>query len=909
MKLLRVRLKDFRGVAGGEIEPLPLGVTVIRGPNESGKTTFAEAVELVFDKLDSSTDRTVRAAQPVGRDVGSEVEVEVSAGGYRFRLFKRYNRNRETVLQVYEPAAEDHAGREAHERALEILGEHVDLDLWRALSVHQGQSLEQVAPGSSRSLLQALEGAGRRAAGEREETLFERARVERDRYFTPAREQPTGELKEARERALALRAEVTVLEDELEALDDDVDRAERLARRAAELAEALGAAEAQAAAARGRREQVDRLAEEVEARRAALREEEGKLRLVAELAAAEEDERALGERLAAAARDAADQAAALAPLAEQAAATAAAAERATTAAERARRDEELESKRRRLAALERAGERLAEADRRLAELAEALAAHRVTDAVLADLEARDRAAERAEAAWEAASAGLALEALSDLGLEIDGETLELAAGERLERRLREPLELLLPDALRLELSPGSDVEGAAERARETRRALAAACAEAAVESFAAARDAHRERRRLDTERSAAEAERRQALDGADPDELAAEATALAEEVAAALATHPADQAGAPADPGAAAAARRRAEEAAATARQEATAAAAARDRAAQAAEKAREVRRELEIERRHAGERLARSRQRIGAWLATLTEAGSEAAAAGGDAAAAVADPAAATPAAAAGDPAQLGLFRQDLAAPELGAALAAAERRAAAARSSFAEAGSRLSQADPETVRRGAEAAGAEVERLRRELRTAEGELAAVRGRLEARGERGLFDRAADARAALAAAERRARAVERRAAAAARLFAALRQARDRAREAYSEPLRAEIEELGRHLYGAGFAVELDDELRVARRTLDGVTLEVERLSAGAREQLALLARLSCARLAAPAGGVPLILDDALGHSDPGRLRAMAKVLELAGESCQVLVLTCFPERYAGVAGARMVDL
>jgi uncharacterized protein YhaN len=61
--------------------------------------------------------------------------------------------------------------------------------------------------------------------------------------------------------------------------------------------------------------------------------------------------------------------------------------------------------------------------------------------------------------------------------------------------------------------------------------------------------------------------------------------------------------------------------------------------------------------------------------------------------------------------------------------------------------------------------------------------------------------------------------------------------------------------------------------------------------------------------LVSPTGGVPLILDDALGNTDPRRSAAMAEVLARAGERCQVLVLTCAPHRYRGIPGARVLDL
>jgi hypothetical protein len=54
--------------------------------------------------------------------------------------------------------------------------------------------------------------------------------------------------------------------------------------------------------------------------------------------------------------------------------------------------------------------------------------------------------------------------------------------------------------------------------------------------------------------------------------------------------------------------------------------------------------------------------------------------------------------------------------------------------------------------------------------------------------------------------------------------------------------------------------------------------------------------------------GVPLIVDDALGLTDRDRLRAMGAVLTSAGERCQVIVLTSFPERYRHVRAARVVS-
>ena len=111
-------------------------------------------------------------------------------------------------------------------------------------------------------------------------------------------------------------------------------------------------------------------------------------------------------------------------------------------------------------------------------------------------------------------------------------------------------------------------------------------------------------------------------------------------------------------------------------------------------------------------------------------------------------------------------------------------------------------------------------------------------------------------------------------------------------------------------MFGPTFEVELDDDLRVARRTLDGITLEVDQLSVGAREQIGVLSRLACAAIVSPdGGGAPVVLDDALGWSDPERLARMGAAIAAAGRECQVIVLTCTPGRYSHVGNAEVVSL
>ena len=104
--------------------------------------------------------------------------------------------------------------------------------------------------------------------------------------------------------------------------------------------------------------------------------------------------------------------------------------------------------------------------------------------------------------------------------------------------------------------------------------------------------------------------------------------------------------------------------------------------------------------------------------------------------------------------------------------------------------------------------------------------------------------------------------------------------------------------------------MELDEDLQIVRRTLDGITLDISQLSTGAREQLGVLSRLACATIVSPMdGGAPVMIDDSLGWSDPKRLQGMGAAIAAAGKQCQVIVLTCTPGRYSHVGSAKVVSL
>jgi len=132
---------------------------------------------------------------------------------------------------------------------------------------------------------------------------------------------------------------------------------------------------------------------------------------------------------------------------------------------------------------------------------------------------------------------------------------------------------------------------------------------------------------------------------------------------------------------------------------------------------------------------------------------------------------------------------------------------------------------------------------------------------------------------------------------------------RAEARKAYLQPFKEKLEALGRIVFGSSFELVLSQDLMVEKRTLDGVTVPYDSLSTGAKEQIGVLSRLACAALVSADGGVPLILDDALGWSDPGRLEKLGAAFNVGARDCQVIVLTCMPDRYRSIGSATVVRL
>lgn len=871
MRILRVSVRDFRGVAAADITMAPDGVTIVQGPNEVGKSTIADAIDMLIADPDSSTKARVKAAQPVGRDVGPWVEMEFETGPYHLVYSKRWVRGAGTELRVSGPRDEQHTGRAAHDRVGEILDETLDAALFAALRHQQGMPLDQADLGPSATLARALDlaaGAGGVAA---DDALIDRIDQERLTWSTAG-----GAPNKARLdlRAAAEHAEASAVEQEqrLVALEARVEEHRRLTRDL----------EANAQAEPGMRERAASLAAqlaEVEAREAAVREVAQAAEVADAHAHAAAQEVQARDALVRAAADAVDrvagvhaEAAALAQRVEPADAAVAGAAarlsdaagelreaedalgRATAAAEQVRDAFDLELLLERRGQVERAEQRIAACEGFLADCAiTADLMQAIEDAATADAMARGR--------LQASGVRIAITAEADIDVVAAEGPVHLSAGETADMSLAPGDDLVLPGvaAVRLHEAHADDLHAADAAAAQLASALErAGVADGGV---TAARALERARQERERELGAAREERARALRDLTSDEMDQKIARARARIEAHHATAPAvslDEANAlrvarEADRDAA----RRAEAVARVVHAEADAA--ARALRAEAAECAGRLHAE---EQRRADEHAA---------LAGARETCDDS---------------------------------------HLAARAADARALADAARERHAEQAAALAGDDPGSVRLRAHNANEALDRLLAERAEMAIRAATLEGEIGQAGEDGLADRAARAREhAGHAAQERDRA-ERQAEAADLLHAVMTRHLDAARRAYVAPFRDEVERLARLVFGPGTSVEVDHAtLRVVSRTREGVTVPYEALSGGAREQLAVIGRLAAASLVSADGGAPVIIDDALGYSDPSRLEGLGAALASAGSGAQVIVLTCMPDRYAAVGSASVVRM
>jgi hypothetical protein len=880
MKIHRISLRDFRGVVEADVEFATDGVTIVQGPNEVGKSSLADALDMLIADPDSSSKSRVKAAQPVGRDVGPWVEVDIECGPYRLTYSKRWVRGAGTELLIESPAREQLQGRAAHDRVTAIIAETMDAELFAALRHQQGVPLGQAELAGSDSLMHALDAAAGSGSESAEPggALIDAIDRERQIWSTPTGE-PNKARKDLREAAETTQIALDGAEESLRALEARVDEFRRLdgelarnAEQEPDLRSTVTRLETEVQAVSARESALHDLRMAAEKAMAPARDAtaaaDARTAAIAAVAAAEAE---VGVITAEGVRAAARLDAALAVRTEASARLVAAldaradAERAfdvaAADAQHLRDLFDLGSLRTRRGLIGDAEKTIADGEAFLAGCAlDAELLARIETAVVDEAGARGRR--------DAAGAALQITAESAQQLEVGGVPRSIAAGETLALPVGAGDELVITGVARIGIEGRGDVVTAALQARAHLDALLVQAGVSPADGETAARDL--DRRRLDAEATvkAARESRGWALNDLTLEEMD-DKIARAEGRVAAYASGRGAAPPIPADADAANTVRAATEDARDSARRDEDA---ARDAHTQADSAVTGLEAQASERKGHLGA-VARRLGDAETDLQTARAAQSDA---------------------------------------QVNAAAAETDAAAVAARAALHAEEAALGDADPESLRLRLANSRDAVDRLLRERNDIQLLAARMKGEISQQGDEGLADRVAHAREAAGNAEAERDLAERRAAAVDLLYATMARHRDIAQRAYVAPFREAVERFGRLVFGAGTEVEVDHTtLQVVSRTREGVTVPVEALSGGAREQMALIGRLAAASLVAPAadGGAPVIIDDALGYSDAGRLEGLGAALAEAGKTCQVIVLTCMPERYSGIGSARVVRL
>ena len=876
MRLHRISLKNYRGVEDSTVEFPEIGVTVVEGNNEVGKTCIPEAVNMILSEMDSSGKRSVKAIRPVHRDEGPEVEVEVSSGDYRFTYFKRWHKNTQTTLDVIAPHREQLTGREAHERVEGILRETLDQDLWKALSIEQSANLD-LPRFEGQSLGQALDlAAGGDVASTSEDNLWERICAERERYWTPRGQVPK-ERQSLHSDLEQAEVEVSELKEELRAIESDAGEVASLESAVADLVALFDQHSQTEQELSEQWDSAQHLHTKVERQRDTHRAASGQHtheesrnqhrdELIEDLASITKDLKRLEAR-----RERAAPQLALAVQNNDEAVTALNTSRsALRSAEEAFRltSNDRDFCRNLIEQKQFSGryERVKAAQESLEASEAILDASKVDDDLVAQIEQANIVVAKTKAVLDSSAASVKATAISPMSVTIDGERVDLGQNGLYSATIIDDWELTVPDVIQVRVQPGTGSRDLAAELAEAEEEYGRLCSQGNVETLDEARQKAEERREAERQRSGDIKTIKQDLDDLTPDVLAQKLEGLTQRVNAYPAERPQDPP-LPSDLNEARRIASHAEKVVEDRRSEFERCETNADEARQALHDAQteEAAIGAEIDGAHGAQKRAKHR---------------------------------------------LEADREKISDHELDQSMATAQAKLTTAQDSLRMAEKELRAQDLGSIKIKLDNVRDAKARAETDLTSNRDRQNLLRGGLEVRGNAGQYTDLNDAMSHYEHLKREHERTESRAEAARLLYETFERRRIEARQNYVAPFKERIEQFGRIVFGPSFEVELDDTLKVSRRTLEGITLDIGQLSVGAREQLGVICRLACASIVSPdGGGAPVVIDDALGWSDPSRLQAMGAAIAAAGRECQVIVLTCTPGRYAHVGNAKVVRL
>lgn len=879
MRIHSLLVKNFRALEHLEITALPeTGVIIIEGDNEAGKSTILDAIDLVLQERSTSKKKQVKACAPVGRDVGPEVTLQATVGQYAFTVSKRWLKSAKCELTLTKPERRNFTGREADDQLERILQDSLDEKLLATLFLRQGQldpGVQAAGIASVATALQEASGEVDAAAGAEDTALMEAVEDHYAEYWTAgARPKPKAgyaalikardDASTARDNAMAELEQLTGFvdevarrEDELRRIEDELPAAEEEAARRQREAEEAAQLGKQAAQAQ------DRLDREVLHRERAEAALAARQVLAQRVEAAETAAEALRAHVEPACEAAQAEQVKISELIDSRDIAHAEVKKQREEAKRATRMLDLLRARRDLTSCDDLLDQVKDAVANYRTLVETSPARMITDEDLEKVNAAHTEVALQRRLRDAAAAKLELTAEGEtvivngdetpvdgtVGVEVfDGTELRIGGVQLIYRAAQDAKD------------PHAGVEQAEHNLAELLEALGCATAD----EVQVARDAHREHA---LNLAAAKRRRDELLGGSDLETLQAKRAGVAQaitELTAALGDDIPDtqqvdasddyeeeiQRGVDTAERELGAAERRVEEIEAALKPYADRSAAHALTKLEAQLEAKES--ELDVAQRE------------------LTAAEAE------------------TPAA------------------QLTAMLKTAQDNEAEAQAVAQRCAQDAAAADPQLMDSLAQGAKTRVATLSQRRAQASNRITELTGRIElATGAAEKADRAEAqlerAEVALSAATRRAEAIR-------LLRDTLVAHRDAARARYSAPFRDALRKHAQVLYGPGVEFTLGQALEVTDRTMGGATVPISELSGGTKEQLAVLTRFAIADLMSHSGAtapVPVVVDDALGATDPDRLSRMNLLFNQVGNTAQVIVLTCFPQRFDRVDAVR----
>lgn len=872
MRLLRIKLENWRGVEAAEIQ-LDAGITIIEGDNEAGKSSFIEALNLLFRERDSTKKQELKRVTPKGVDAGSTVEVELTTGAYHLTYSKTFNKKTATTLLIHKPDTLQLVGVQAHDRALQILDETIDFSLWQAIQLEQGGEFSQVSFKHSDSLAQALDNAaGGTGAGDGESVLLSKAQKEYLKYFTEKAGKETGELATLREQQINLEQSGAHIGGSLAELERYIDDSTHVSKELLVMEERLPAMQISVANLEKQRAEKASLQQQVNATGESVKASELRCNeLIRQLSERRELQKESDNLKAAIAAGKKNQSEleqvyqkALESL-EQATKKRDVLLKQRQSLEQLVRSAdvciELRDQNLKLNTLEQQHRQLLASQSELSELQSELMSCLVDDVTINRIEKLEQHRRDLEMQIGVNSAGIRFKFLKDTTVSHNETQQSYSAGDELTTDSSSKSTIKLDDSLQIDITPASDNYELTLEYKKAVTDLNELLSDCRVKSIVEARAIHRKRAEIITRQREMNKSLKAIAGKNTPDTLANSIETLRQSIVVLKSKSAESDDDSNLE----------------VVRQQ-------RWQQLEELDHSIEVAREL---RDRSQQHSADSKTRLDICIQGISL-----------------------------DSKSLESLGAKIKAHEAELPIEKLESQKVNAAESLKNAQSKLSDAKAELEKSNSAGVDLLVDNARQSLQRAQSELrdlelqqADIKARLDQMQAEGLHEKHQSVLAAHDENNSQLKQLLRRARAAEKLWKTLTRHQREAQLSYARPLAERVAAMGKVVFGDDFSVELSETLNIVSRTLKGKTVPFDDLSGGAREQLGILLRLAAAQLVSGNESIPLILDDTLGHTDARRLETMGAILNSAAQSTQIVVMTCYPARYSYVGNARVVRL